>query len=186
MGWRKDLDLLRAGTDDPDLAKNWHMRAMPGIDQGIAERKKLIADLKEAGPELNEQAEEFAKELEEAQGALELFLERWPRPVREVLDDRNEPIEIPSDWYRIELTQSLPKRPMTLRTPDSKWTGTLFWQDDDGTVYRVPNVHYNRIVRTVNRWDPVYEQALAEEGSVTSGFTDNAKAVFSAGRRMTR
>lgn len=48
---------------------------------------------------------------------------------------------------------------MTLLNRVPKWDSVLFWESRKGTIYRVPNVHYNQMGRCVYRWDPIYDKA---------------------------
>ena len=155
MRGESHFDILKEGTDIPSVAKNWHRHVVPHIERKIRELDQLIVDLHplNEGRQFDCTLEELKSERRLLTRGLTKFMMQWPAPTVEVISDRHDPCSIPPHWWELPLSQGLPPNPLVLRTHDSKWSGTLFWEGPKGQVFKVPNVWYHHIGgRTITQW----------------------------------
>lgn len=163
--------ILQNITDDPDVAKNHHMHAVPPLRQKIRDLLDVATSLKKCEDRGDENIENLILEIDADIGKyatiLTKFFETWPPASTEnILDTTEEVDKFPAEWWSIPLSQSLPSVPLVcyFRTgTTSKTAHVLFYKHPEtGEMFKVPNIWYNQPdKRTLKYWSKKYEEKIS-------------------------
>lgn len=116
------------------------MHMIPNIQKEIDILYEVVGYFKNE-PEYVELFKTAAKSYEDI---IAKFEEHYPKPIIQAIDDVIDfDPEWKTEWDKATFTQSLPLRPLTLISNKDD-SGVLLYKDVDGTLYKVPNIWYNR------------------------------------------
>lgn len=154
-----------------DVAINWHMH---GVVEQMRTRTHELDDLiAKLGvhASLQDLATDLTREKNLVQSVISEFLELWPAPRRQMLNDTFKYVSDDVYFRALNATpvsQSAPKKPLTLLNRESKkskpewYPFFLLYTDPKGFFYKVPNCHYNQPNhREKIEWPERYLRAVA-------------------------
>ncbi len=147
------IEMIKKGTTDPIVAKNWHLNMTPVIEKKLREDRLFLitllrATIKERDKERmywHDIGRKVVSDVRDIKNALRDFYKEFPPPVITLLNDSiaHEP-GAQLFLSRTELTQSLPDKPLT-QIFGGKHAGQLIYRDNDnGALFKVPNIWYNQ------------------------------------------
>lgn len=165
-------DFVRDMVDkiSPDVAKNWHTDVVPQLNNQISKLEELLPALENDPPHYRA----ISSEMRDHEQALEIFLNKYPRPVTTDLDtglNSGMGLEQYAALFKeAKMLPTAPEKDLTLLGYDNsdighikRTQGTLLYEDEDGNHYKVPNLPYNDPEnRKKKEWGEAYNTSKPE------------------------
>ncbi|KLV03516.1 hypothetical protein ABT56_18965 [Photobacterium aquae] len=139
MNFAARCDLLRTGTNDAAVAKNWHRSLVPlvrkDLNLRIIQRRSAVPD--------TEYYSLLDSEIADIESLLDRFFRQWPPAKVREIQDTISPRTIKIAEWQTGLSDDLPLKSLTLISqPTERF---LFYLDtENGDVFKVINTAKNR------------------------------------------
>jgi hypothetical protein len=134
------IDILKEGTTDPSVAKNWHYNGV--IEDALKEIKsckELDASLVSVGSE-----PVCSAEIREFQNLVDAFLMRFPAPTIRMIEDKIDVIDpLPAKWALLPTERTRPAIPLICRNDIACAPYIIYESPLTGDIHKVYNTHNN-------------------------------------------